>query len=144
MRKTLKYRIYPTKETERKLFWTLTRCRELYNAALTERRDAYNFHVKQHPNYYDEPTRKQLTKELHIGYYEQQNALPEIKAELREEYQDIAAHVLQDVLRRLDKAFQNFFRRCKNGENPGYPRFQGRNRYDSFTYQPPSIQNGNR
>lgn len=134
MRKTFKYRIYPTKETERKLFWTLTRCRELYNAALTERRDAYNFHVKQHPNYYDGPTCKQLTSELTVGYYEQQNALPEIKAELREEYQDIAAHVLQDVLQRLDKAFQNFFRRCKNGENPGYPRFQGRNRYDSFTY----------
>ncbi len=42
--------------------------------------------------------------------------------------------MLQDVLRRLNKAFDNFFRRCKNGENPGYPRFQGRNRYDSFTY----------
>jgi len=38
------------------------------------------------------------------------------------------------VLRRLDKAFQHFFRRCKNGENPGFPRFQGRRRYDSFTY----------
>jgi IS605 OrfB family transposase len=134
MRKTLKYRIYPTQETERKLVWTLTRCRELYNAALIERRDAYTFHVKHHPNYYDEPTRKQLTKDLHLGYYEQQNALPEIKAEIREEYQDIAAHVLQDVLRRLDRAFQAFFRRIRNGENPGFPRFHGRNRYDSFTY----------
>lgn len=116
MRKTFKYRIYPTKETERKLFWTLTRCRELYNAALSERKDAYKYAGKR------------------VNYYDQQNDLPEIKAEIREEYQDIAAHVLQDVLRRLDKAFQNFFRRCKNGENPGYPRFQGRNRYDSFTY----------
>jgi putative transposase len=35
MRKTLKYRIYPTKETERNLFWTLSRCRELYNAGAT-------------------------------------------------------------------------------------------------------------
>ena len=116
MRKTFKYRIYPTQETERKLFWTLTRCRELYNAALSERKDAYKYAGKR------------------VNYYDQQNDLPEIKAEIREEYQDIAAHVLQDVLRRLDKAFQNFFRRCKNGENPGYPRFQGRNRYDSFTY----------
>ncbi|TMC21042.1 MAG: hypothetical protein E6J34_10695 [Chloroflexi bacterium] len=41
MRKAFKYRIYPNKEQERKLFWTLTRCRELYNAALSERRDAY-------------------------------------------------------------------------------------------------------
>lgn len=38
------------------------------------------------------------------------------------------------MLNRLKKAFDNFFRRCKAGENPGYPRFQGRNRYDSFTY----------
>jgi putative transposase len=134
MRKTFKYSLYPTDAVEQKLVWTVARCRELYNAALTERRDAYTFHVKQYPNFYDEPTRKQLTKELHIGYYEQQNALPELKAEIREEYQDIAAHVLQDVLRRLDRAFQAFFRRVKNGENPGYPRILGRNRYDSFTY----------
>jgi putative transposase len=116
VRKTYKFRIYPKKATEQKLYWTLTRCRELYNAALSERKDAYKCASKS------------------ISYYDQQNDLPEIKAEIREEYQDIAAHVLQDVLRRLDKAFQNFFRRCKNGENPGYPRFQGRNRYDSFTY----------
>jgi len=116
MRKTYKYRIYPNRETEQKLYWTLTRCRELYNAALSERKDAYQYAGKS------------------ITYYDQQNDLPEIKAEIREEYRDIAAHVLQDVLRRLDKAFQNFFRRCKNGENPGFPRFQGRNRYDSFTY----------
>ncbi len=134
MQKTFKYRLYPTKETEHKLFWMLDRCRELYNAGLTERRDAYNFHVRQHPNYYDEPTRKELTKELTVNYYTQQNDLPEIKAELREEYQEIAAHVLQDVLRRLKKAFENFFRRCQNGEKPGFPRFQGRNRYNSFTY----------
>src|SRR6266567_4300352 len=116
MRKTYKYRIYPNKQTEKKLFWTLTRCRELYNAALSERRDAYKY------------TKKSIT------YDDQQNDLPEIKREIREEYQDIAAHVLQDVLRRLDRAFQNFFRRVKNGEDPGFPRFQGRNRYDSFTY----------
>jgi len=116
MRKTFKYRLYPTKETERKLFWTLTRCRELYNAALSERKDAYQYAGKN------------------MSYYDQQNDLPEIKTEIRQEYQDIAAHVLQDVLRRLDRAFQAFFRRSKNGENPGYPRFQGRNRYDSFTY----------
>ena len=46
----------------------------------------------------------------------------------------IHSQIAQDVLRRLDKAFRNFFRRVKNGEKPGYPRFQGRNRYDSFTY----------
>src|SRR2546428_8788367 len=83
---------------------------------LSERKDAYKYAGKS------------------ISYYDQQNDLPEIKHEIRPEYEDIAAHVLQDVLNRLHKAFQDFFRRCKNGEKPGYPRFQGRNRYDSFTY----------
>jgi putative transposase len=122
MRKTFKYRIYPKKETEQKLSWTLARCRELYNAALSERKDAYQYAGKS------------------ISYYDQQNDLPEIKAEIREEYRDIAAHVLQDVVRRLDKAFDRFFARValkKAGlftGKVGYPRFQGRNRYDSFTY----------
>ena len=134
MRKAFKYRIYPNQETEQRLLWILSRCRELYHAALTERRDAYHFHVRQHPNYYDLETRKRLTSELTVSYTSQQNDLPEIKADLREEYQEIAAHVLQDVLRRLDRAFQGFFQRVRNGQTPGYPRFKGRDRYDSFTY----------
>jgi putative transposase len=116
MKQAYKYRLYPTKQQEQKLFWTLTRCRELYNAALSERRDAYRMAGKS------------------ISYYEQKRDLPEIKTEIREEYQDIHSQVLQDVLLRLKRAFDNFFRRVKNGEEPGFPRFQGRNRYNSFTY----------
>jgi transposase len=97
MRKTYKYCIYPNKATEQKLYFVLNRCRELYNAALSERKDAYKYAGKS------------------ISYSEQQNDLPEIKHEIRPEYQDIAAHVLQDVLNRLKKAFDNFFRRCKTG-----------------------------
>jgi putative transposase len=46
----------------------------------------------------------------------------------------VYSQVLQDTLRRLDKTFNNFFERIKKGEKPGYPRFKGQNRYDSFTY----------
>jgi putative transposase len=116
MRKALKYRLSPTKKQEHQLFWTLSRCRELYNAALSERRDAYRMAGKS------------------ISYYEQKRDLPEIKTEIREEYQAIHSQVLQDVLLRLNRAFDNFFGRVKRGEDPGYPRFQGRNRYHSFTY----------
>jgi putative transposase len=116
MRKAFKYRLYPTRQQEQTLFWTLSRCRELYNAALAERKDAYQMAGKS------------------VSYYEQKRDLPEIKAEIREEYQQIHSQVLQDVLLRLDRAFKAFFRRVKAGENPGYPRFQGRNRCDSFTY----------
>lgn len=101
MRKTYKYRLYPHKATEKKLYFVLNRCRELSNAGLSERRDTYRMAGKS------------------ITYYDQQNDLPEIKHEIRPEYEKIAAHVLQDVLNRLHKAFQDFFRRCKNGEKPG-------------------------
>jgi len=113
--KSFKYRLYPTGKQARTLQWTLDRTRELYNAALQERRDAYRMAHKS------------------ITYYDQSVQLPEIKA-IREEYKDIHSQVLQDVLRRVDKAMKAFFRRVKSGETPGYPRFQGRDRYDSFTY----------
>lgn len=113
--KAYKYRLYPKKKQAEKLQWTLDRARELYNAALQERRDAYRMgHVS-------------------ISYNQQAAHLPEIK-EVRPEYQEIHAQILQDVLRRVKKAYDNFFRRVKAGQTPGYPRFQGDGRYDSFAF----------
>ena len=114
--KAYKYRLYANTATTEKLGWVLDRCRELYNAALDERRSAYRMAGKS------------------IGYYEQKRDLVEIKESIRPEYQAIASHVLQDVILRVKRAYDSFFRRVQNGEEPGYPRFQGRNRYDSFTY----------
>ena len=133
MIKAFKYRLYPNKTTEKKLTWVLDRCRELYNACVQERRDAYTLKVKQHPNSYDPAWRKQATKEHAISLYDQNNQLPEMK-ELREEYQEIGSHVLQNVCKRVEEAFQGFFDRIKEGKTPGYPRFKGKNRYQSFCY----------
>jgi putative transposase len=131
--KAYKYRIEASKATTEKLQCMLDRARELYNAALTERRDAYEMHVKRSPFYYDDETRKQLTRELTVDYYAQKRDLVDIK-ESRPEYQEIASHVLQDVVLRVKRTYDRFFDRVKNGEKPGYPRFKGRNQYDSFTY----------
>src|SRR2546428_1070188 len=67
-----------------------------------------------------------------MSFYGQKRDLVDIKEE-RPEYQEMASPVLQDVLQRLDKAFSAFFRRIRHGETAGYPRFKGRNRYNSFT-----------
>jgi len=67
--------------------------------------------------------------------------LPEIK-DARPEYRDLGAQVLQDVLHRLDKAFAAFFRRIAAGEQPGYPRFQGRERSTSCTYPQVGMHGG--
>jgi putative transposase len=76
-----------------------------------------------------------------VTFIMQSAELPAIK-EVRPEYHDINAQVLQGVLHRLDKAFQAFFRRVQAGEKPGYPRFQGRNRYNSFTYPQVGVHGG--
>jgi putative transposase len=131
--KAYKYRISANKTTTDKLYGVLKLCRHLYNAALQERRDAYEIQVKRHPGYYDEETRKELTRVSAVGYYAQKRELVEVKA-VCPEYQQMASHVLQDVILRVKKAYDSFFRRVKNGEAPGYPRFQGGNRSTSFTY----------
>ncbi len=109
------FRLYPKRKQVQALTSTLDRCRELYNAALQERRDAYRMVGKS------------------ITYYDQAKQLPEIK-EIREECQDIHSQVLQDVLRKVDKACKAFFARCKRGETPGFPRYKGKGHFDSFTY----------
>jgi len=48
------------------------------------------------------------------------------------EYAAIHSHLLQDVLARVDRTYQAFFRRVAHGEQPGFPRFQGRGRSHSF------------
>jgi putative transposase len=68
-----------------------------------------------------------------VTYYQQKAELPGIKEDMPE-YAVVNAQVLQDVVLRVDHAFQAFFRRVKNGQTPGYPRFHGRDRYNSFTY----------
>jgi putative transposase len=109
------YRLYPTKEQEVVLDNTLETCRHLYNGALAERIDAYQYEGRI------------------IGYNEQQNQLPFLK-ETAEPLADLYSQVAQDCLRRLDKAYQAFFRRVKAGEKPGFPRFKGFGRYRSFCY----------
>jgi putative transposase len=115
MKKAYRYRIYPTKKQARLLNEQLALCAELYNAALQERRDAWRMCGKS------------------ITFAQQSVQLPEIK-QIRPEYEGIYSQVLQDVLHRVDKAFQAFFRRLKAGQPPGYPRFKSRFRYGSLTY----------
>jgi putative transposase len=116
VRKTFKFKLKPTPDQERAMEFVLRRCRGLYNAALQERRDAWQ------------------KGGVSVTVAGQSAQLREVN-EVRTEYQSVHSQVLQDVLTRLDRAFQAFFRRVKNGETPGYPRFQGANRYNSCTYK---------
>jgi putative transposase len=115
IRKTYKYKLKPTPQQERSLERILMLCRHVYNAAVGERREAWQ------------------KCGVSVGYYQQKAELPGIKEALPE-YGEVNSQVLQDVVLRVERAFQAFFRRVKAGETPGYPRFHGRDRYNSFTY----------
>jgi len=105
-------RLYPSKTQTKDLAATLDVCRSFYNALLDERKVGYeNGHA--------------VTKT------EQLRRVKELK-QTCPEAANIHSHVLQVVAADLDKAFQNFFRRVKSGETPGYPRYKGRNQFDSF------------
>jgi putative transposase len=115
MQLTFKYRIYPSKAQKTTLCQTLELCCELYNAALQERREAFKI------------------SKISLNYHHQAIQLPEIKT-IREDIRGVHSQVLQEVLKRLDKAFEAFFRRLKSGDKAGFPRFRSRSRYDSFTF----------
>jgi len=67
-----------------------------------------------------------------MSYAQQCAELPACK-EVRPELTEVNSQVLQDVLKRVDRAFEGFFRRMKEGQQPGYPRFRSRLRYNSLT-----------
>ncbi|MFL5661975.1 MAG: RNA-guided endonuclease InsQ/TnpB family protein, partial [Ktedonobacteraceae bacterium] len=115
MRKMLQYRIYPTKKQETLLNETLNECRWLYNHLLEMRKKAYE------------------QEGTSLSCYGQQATYPMLKQE-RPSLNSVHSQVLQNVAVRIDLAFKAFFRRCKAGETPGFPRFRGKDRYDSFTY----------
>lgn len=115
MRKSYKFRIYPKQLEAAVMQRVLNTCRTLYNDSLAERKEAYK------------------SEGTSLNYYDQATALTGAKAN-NPSLKETHSQILQDVLKRLDKAYRNFFRRVKQGEKPGFPRFKGYGRYDSFTY----------
>ena len=115
IRRTFKYRLYPTKRQAEILDGQLAEAYRLYNAALQERRDAWKLERKS------------------IGLYDQSRQLREMRAagDLGITAYDIA----HDVLARVDRAFKAFFRRLKDKKGKvGFPRFRASGRYDSLTH----------
>jgi putative transposase len=113
---TFKEKLRPTAAQGRALDEVRWRCRTLYNTALEQRIPAWQRgHVS-------------------VSRFEQEAELKAIRAEMPE-YAAIHSHLLQDVLARLDKTYQAFFRRVQRGEQAGFPRFTGRTHYHSFTFK---------
>jgi putative transposase len=109
------YRLYPNRLQTEALARLLELHRELYNAALEERREAWR------------------RSRVSLTYTDQANQLKDIRT-LRPEVAALNYSACQQTLRRLDKAYQAFFRRMRTGDTPGYPRFKSRSRFNSVAF----------
>ena len=114
VRKTFQYKVRLSKSTEANCIDQLEKCRTLYNLALEQRIMIYNQSKKS------------------LSYYDQQYQLPSLRKDFPE-FKQINAQCLCDVILRLDRAFQKFFRRKMQPTKVGFPRFKSFGRYDSFT-----------
>jgi putative transposase len=116
MRKMFQYRIYPTRKQLHKLNETLEECHWLYNHLLEQRKTAYEQEGQG------------------LSLYQQQKTFSILK-QARPSLETVHSQVLQNVAVRVDLAFKAFFRRCQaHSCEPGFPRFKGLGRYDSFTF----------
>lgn len=126
MYRMYKYRLCPNKTQLKALASSLETHRRLYNSALEDRIAAYKNDKKtlrcshQYKTY--SAIRNQQIDDLKNG-----KDGPHWMAH-------ISAVSMRDTIARLDLAFDAFFRRLKNGEDPGFPRFRGRDRYDSIPF----------
>jgi len=113
---TYRYRLLPLKSQHRALESLLHSQRELYNAALEERIYCYR------------KTGKTRT------YIDQCKALTECRRELPD-MAELPANLQRWTLKRLEDAFQGFFRRLKaRSGKAGFPRFRGKGRWEAFGF----------
>jgi putative transposase len=117
MIRTYKYRLRPNSAQTASLDSLFSQARNLYNTALAQRITTY------------EETGKG------IGYSDQWDYFRDQRHDHPEQYGMLNATSVQQMLRRLNKAFAAFFRRVKAGETPGFPRFKGTHRFKSVEYR---------
>lgn len=116
MRKTYKFRMFPTKAQRTYLNNALETCRQVYNSTLNLRRYAWE---QEHKT---------------LSLYDTNKVLTGWKAD-NPELTNVYSQVLQNVQERVDLAFKAFFRRIREGHKNGFPRYKGYGRYDSFTFK---------
>jgi putative transposase len=105
-RRKVTYKLYPSAVQAEGLLAFLRQHKDLWNAALEERIDAWRKAGKS------------------ISYEDQCRSLTQVRGELPEDWATANCSSQQITLRRLDKAFKAFFARRAKGQSPGFPRFK--------------------
>ena len=132
MRLSFKYRIYPTKAQIKIIEENFEFCRVLYNCNLEDRINDFK-------------SSKTTGVKSTVNYYSQAGQLKQIRKVHSEKVKNLYSQTLQHVLKRLDLAYENFFRRVKekkSGEAFGFPRFKTENSFKSICFPQCDLKTG--
>jgi len=119
MMRSYELRLKPTRAQKEAFARILLDSQETYNACLQERKEAWKLQHKS------------------VTYNDQCAELTQLRKDVQ--FATIAVDIQREPLRRVDRAFKAFFRRCKSGDKPGFPRFRSRDRYTSFAWHSPRL-----
>ena len=112
MEYSYKFRLYPNEEQANLIQCTFGCARFVFNHYLAERIEMYKDNGKS------------------LNYFEQNKNLTSLKAQTATAWlKDVDSRALQNALKDLDAAYKNFFRRVKNGEKPGFPKFKSKHNH---------------
>ena len=115
MIRVYKFRLYPKKREEKKLLHMLELTRLVYNQQL-----AYKIWAYQHEG-------------KSLSAFDLNNHLTDLKKN-HKHLNTVHSQVLQEINQRIVLAFNHFYRRIQQNEQPGFPRFKSTHRYHSLTY----------
>ncbi len=117
MNRTYKYRLYPNATQAERLDFLLWQGRKIYNGALAMRKEAWE------------------QRQESISLYDLRDHWCALRKDEPDTFGLLPYDTVDDLMRRLDKAYKAFFRRVKLGETPGFPRFKGRDHFNSLGYK---------
>jgi putative transposase len=114
--RTYRYLLQPTVRQRGALEALLRHQCELYNAALEERRGVWKWERRS------------------VSYVDHCRTLTQLR-EVRPDIMENGVVVCRGTLKRLDRAFAAFYRRCRRGQAPGFPRFKSVHRWQSVQWE---------
>ncbi len=110
MKKSYKFRIYPNRKQRDRLNIALEEARKLYNQMFDIKQQIY------------EGEKLSLTK------FDMDYIVKDFETKF------LHSQTKQNICDKLSKSYDNFFRRIKNGEKPGFPKFKSFEYYNSITF----------
>ena len=129
---TFRLRVKCSPSGHRRLTQVFGMCAEMYNACLDSWRGTYKWWVERH-----NPETEKFPADRNYSKYDLFEMLIGVRKD-HPEWERLSVQVGRGVLTRWDRTKEAYFKRCREGEKPGYPRFKPAHRWRSLEIPSPT------